>query len=337
MQIHRCIIVHGFPQTCLWHATLMVIWIGHPRLGGNLLSKQTAGCGNELKSVSTPGNACLWGCWLHTYMYVWTKQDVPSVLQLHSRWSCGVYFLTATLHSVPGTSGFFFICHQEWEKKDGKRSRGKVCPRAGLLKLIILPLPASCTLVAFASIWLQDKDLFRHKLLVTNCYYPRRVHAEDCAWFVHGIQSVLKGSTVTIVVILCHATFLFLLTFNSTTNSCHKGCFFFAIFFFLPEACSLSSCCHHQWRRSGMDLSWVTGFTGLASWNALYSTEVWQRVGTMWTLTWLSLTPSTLNIRWQDANRWLWGTDFCEECSIQARSMFCKERHKRMFFFQFFF
>lgn len=85
-----------------------------------------------------------------------------------------------------------------------------------------------------------------------------------------------------------------------------------------------------------MDLSWVTGFTGLASWNALYSTQVWQRVGTMWTLTWLSLTPSTLNIRWQDANRWLWGTDFCEECSIQARYMFCKERHNWMWVFFFF-
>lgn len=135
----------------------------------------------------------------------------------------------ATLHSGPGTSGFFFICHQEWEKKDEKRSWGKVCRRAGLLKLIILPLPASCTLVAFASIWLQDKDLFRHKLLVTNCYYLRRVHTEDCAWFAHSIHSMLKGSTVTIVVIIlyCHATFLFLLNFNSTTNLCHKGCFSF--------------------------------------------------------------------------------------------------------------
>lgn len=72
MQIHRCIILHRFPQRCLWHATLMVIWIGHPRLGGNLLRKQTAGCGNELKSVSTPGNAC-GDFGLHTYMYEQNK------------------------------------------------------------------------------------------------------------------------------------------------------------------------------------------------------------------------------------------------------------------------
>lgn len=63
---------HPPPQMCLWSGTLTVMRTGHPGLGGNLLGKQTAGRGNEAKSVSKPGNARSWGCLacIYIYMYV---------------------------------------------------------------------------------------------------------------------------------------------------------------------------------------------------------------------------------------------------------------------------
>lgn len=71
---------------------------------------------------------------------------------------------------------FFVIRHCEGEKKDAEvMGRGESVSGDGLLWAQPSGPETTDTLGGFASICLQDKDLLRRKLLVTNPYYPQRV------------------------------------------------------------------------------------------------------------------------------------------------------------------
>lgn len=63
---------------CLWSTTLMVTQTGHLRLGGNLHTKLTAGCGTTLKSMTI---GSVWVC-LYAYIYK-TETDTLFFLKHH--------------------------------------------------------------------------------------------------------------------------------------------------------------------------------------------------------------------------------------------------------------
>lgn len=166
---------------------------------------------NASGGVSLLTYRCISIC-IHRYMYM--------EIYMHGKIRCTV--VLNTLHSTVLPSRWLFyiqgqahealsLAFSRSERMERGKGLGKVCRGLGLSKLIRLSLQASCPWEAFASMWLQDKDLFGHKLLVTNCAVTLGERTRSVVHSLHTAHSVY--STASVLFLSCHATFSSLLTF----------------------------------------------------------------------------------------------------------------------------